>query len=435
MLKNERIYMLLNKWIFTILLILSIAILTTINNYYFYAHVARENERGAERIKILINNTLQLCQENTIDSSVCNKTIVETIQDVSKYYYYTTGTTLKDFHNNILWKKTRNKHDKIAVLHIDITLPDLNTSTVAEFNIENKWSNTNVGLSVFRSMTFSITQLIDIYNNKGMEEAWNFFTTVAWYRSRPTIGFTVFSFILLLLYKQREDDRIKMEEKKDDEIKLIHEEKLKTEKELEITEQLAQDTTVEKNMIEKRLMIEKKLIEKKYTEVYHKLKQYDEIINPPINTLNFDDLISLDTSGIGNKFRKTIEKLFLPIFKYQFNYEAKNLSEAIYKLSEKNIVSKEAKNYADIIRVYGNIDSHYNDQDNITKDEVIALANYVIKIVEEIVEKKLLSINIEKANNQQNTSETTNSKLSTNEKKSTGQKKHFDKETKKWVIE
>ena len=136
--------------------------------------------------------------------------------------------------------------------------------------------------------------------------------------------------------------------------------------------------------------------EKKYTGIYNKLKQYDDVINPPINTLNFDDLISLDTSGIGNKFRKTIEKLLLPIFKFKFNYEAKNLSEAIYKLSESNIISKEAKNFADIIRVYGNIDSHYNNQDNITKDEVIALANYVIKIVEEIVEKELLSINIEK---------------------------------------
>jgi len=415
--------MLLNKWVFTFLLILSIVTLTTINNYYFYDYIEINNKDNANKMKILINNTLQQCQENEINSSTCNKNIIKTIEDMSNYYHYTTRVTIKDFHSDILYEKRKYDHDKVSVLHIYITLPNLNTSAIAKFNIKNRWSNDNVGLSVFRSMTFSVAQLIDIYNKQGIEKTWSFFTHVAWIRSRPAIGFAIFSFILLLLYKQREEDRIKMEEKKDDEIKLLHEKKLKTEKELEITEQLAQNITSEKNMVEKRLNIEKKLIEEKYTAIYHKLKQYDKIINPPINTLNFDDLISLDTGGIGNKFRKTIEKLLLPIFQYNFNYEAKNLSEAIYKLSERGFISKEAKNYADIIRVYGNIDSHYNNQENITKDEVVALANYIIKIVEEIVKNNLLTIKTQEKN------------ITTiiASKESTGKKKYFNKETNKWI--
>lgn len=368
--------MLSNKWIFTLLLILSITVLTLINNYYFYAHVARENDRGAERIKILVNRTLALCKENNIDSSSCNKTLIETIDDVSKYYYYTTETVVKDSTGNNLWEKERNEHDKVSVLNIEILLPDLATSTTATFSIQDKWSNSNIVLSVFRSMTFSITQLIEIYNSNGIERAWKHFTSVAWYRSRPTIGFTLFTFILLWLYRNREKDQIKEQEEKDAKLK-------NTFKKNTLLE-------AEKNV----LAAEKEKLEAKYNKIYTKLQKYDYIINPPINTLNFNDLISIDTSGIGNKFRKTIEKLILPIYQYQFNEKAKNLSEATWKLVDKNILSQEAQNYINIIRIYGNMDSHYNEQDNISKDEVLALANYVILIVEEIVQKDLLNVHI-----------------------------------------
>lgn len=420
--------MLLNKWIFSLLLITSIAILTTINNYFFYDHVASENKRGAERVKMLISNILKSCKENDIASSTCNKQIIDTMHDVSKYYYYTTETTIKDIEGNTLWEKSKNEHDKVAILNISINLPDLKTSTLASFNIQHKWDNSNVALSVLRSMTFSVVQLVDIYNNRGIEKTLEFFKKVAWKRTRPALSFAVFSFILLWIYKRREEDRIKMEVKKDAEIKANFEEELERKKQLEKAVRTAEETT-------EILETEKELTEQKYTELYNKLKQYDNIINPPINTLNFDDLISLDTGGIGNKFRKTIEKLLLPIFQYQFNYEAKNLSEAIYKLSEGKVISKEVKNYADIIRVYGNIDSHYNDQDNITKDEVIALANYVIKIVEEIVENKLLSITIKETQEKNYTTVIPSTEHPIIKKESTGKKKYFDKETKKWITE
>lgn len=369
-------FMLSNKWVFTLLLILSITVLTLINNYYFYAHVARENERGAERIQILINNTLELCKENQINSSNCNKQLIETIHDVSKYYYYTTETVIKDATGKTLWEKERNEHDKVSVLNIEVLLPDLDTSTTATFNIVHKWSNSNIALSVFRSMTFSITQLIEIYNNNGLVKTWDFFTSVAWYRSRPTIGFTIFTFILLWLYRNREKDQIKAEEEKDEILK---------------------DTFKKNTLLEAektKLTEEKEQIEAKFNKIYTKLQKYDYIINPPINTLNFSDLISMDTSGIGNKFRKTLEKLLLPIFQSQFNYKAKNLSEATKKLVEKNILSQKVQNYADIIRIYGNMDSHYNEQDNISKDEIIALANYIILIVEEIAQKDLFPVHI-----------------------------------------
>ena len=52
-----------NKSIFIGVVVLSIAILTGINNYYFYAHDARENNRNAEKIRIIVNDNsiLYLC--------------------------------------------------------------------------------------------------------------------------------------------------------------------------------------------------------------------------------------------------------------------------------------------------------------------------------------------------------------------------------------
>ena len=50
-----------NKYIFSGLIVLSISILTGINNFYFYSHVARENDRNAEKIRIIVDEKLALC--------------------------------------------------------------------------------------------------------------------------------------------------------------------------------------------------------------------------------------------------------------------------------------------------------------------------------------------------------------------------------------
>ena len=348
----------MNNFIFYLMLLFFITILTAVNNYYFYAHVYDSSARNALQLESILNTVPK-------NDDKYQTKIIDLAKAFSTKAYY--NDTL-EVSGDISWEKPLISWDKVVSSKIKIKLYDSNGEKTHDYYFSVNFDYKLYLISIVRSMTFSALDFLDDSYNVGIKQAIIEYKKYhAFKRSRPTIGFALFGFILLWLYREREKKRIKMNEIKDYEIK----------------EKFIRELEDEKNRLEV-----------KYTEIYEKLQQYDKIINPPINTLTFSDLISLDTSGIGNKFRKTIEKLFFQIFKYKFNYDAANLSEAIYKLSDKNIISKEAKNYADIIRVYGNIDSHYNNQDSISKDEVIALANYVIKIVEEIEKKKLLSIEI-----------------------------------------
>ncbi len=354
-----------NKYVFFGFLIFSIMILTAINNYYFYAHVARENKRSANQFEVLVKNSLDICIENEINPQICTKKLIQNLEKMTSHTYYLTSAILKDFQGNILWQKSRNEHDKVAIVSLEIILPDLNNSNDITYNDTYEWSNANIALSVYRSMTFSATYLWDIYEEKGLEEAIKKFFTVAWYRSRPAIGFTLFTILLFWLYRNRERKLLTKEREKEEELR----------------------KTFKKNEL---LTLKTEELEAKYKIVYDDLKKYDNVLNPPINTLTFSHLVAQDTAELGTKFRKTLEKLLFPIYRKTFDREPKSLSDTIYKLEKNKIITAPVAHKADIVRMYGNLSSHFNETAGLSKEESIYLAGYIIEIVEELVAKDLL---------------------------------------------
>ena len=126
-------------------------------------------------------------------------------------------------------------------------------------------------------------------------------------------------------------------------------------------------------------------------EVYSKLKKYDHIINPPVNTLNADSLFDGDIDEVGTKFRKVAEKIIFKVYEKSIgkrDYRL-DLNEAIYQLNKNGTISDTAKNYLSIVRVYGNLSSHYSEK-TISRIEVITVASALLNVLEEIVEKNLL---------------------------------------------
>ena len=69
--------------------------------------------------------------------------------------------------------------------------------------------------------------------------------------------------------------------------------------------------------------------------------------------------------------------------------EAAKLANELNELNEKRILSDAAKNYISIVRVYGNISSHYSDN-VICKEEAIAIASSLLNVIDEIYERNLL---------------------------------------------
>lgn len=160
-------------------------------------------------------------------------------------------------------------------------------------------------------------------------------------------------------------------------------------------------------------------------KIENKLKEHqDKLV---FNANEFIALYQLDSSGLGNKYRKTLEKILLPIFQYYMDYKAEDLGKAIHHLGKNNILTSSCIHYANIIRIYGNLDSHYRS-DEITRNEILSLTYRLIFILDEIEEKKLLYVDIDKVDQLQMSLQETNLNSYTIKTK-----KYYDKETSKWI--
>jgi hypothetical protein len=371
-----------NRYFFWGAWIFLITLLSGINNYYFYSHVERTAERDAKQIKAVIevekkcNLSKKLCENHIIEVS---KVFAEEASENYNRSFKILGSD-----KQLIWKCIPKKQYRDTVAGTDITLilskqfpPKLQYST---------YLDTQAFLfSIFKSMTFSITDIASITYSDGFKKALEHEKTF-WKRSRPAIGFAIFSFLILWVYRKRENHLIRRQEEKEQEMIA----KFKDE-----SEKISTDVNE--------------------TELYSKFTLYDYILNPPINTLTFKDLILMDTNGIGNKFRKVIEKIFFPIVVKNLNTNPRDLKEAIYLLYDNKMISSKAQIYATLIRLYGNMDSHYNENSEITKEEIHVLAFRLISIVEEVIENNLFDPTIELT------------------KSTPNKKKKFDKESQKWV--
>jgi hypothetical protein len=370
-----------NRYFFWGAWILLITLLSGINNYYFYSHVERTAERDAKQIKAVI----ELEKKCNLSKKLCENHIIE----VSKVFAeeasenYNRSFKVLDSDKQLIWKCIPKKKYRDTVAGTDITLI-LSKQFPPKLQYSTYFDTQAFLFSIFKSMTFSITDIATITYSDGLKKALEHEKTF-WKRSRPAIGFAIFSFLILWVYKKRENHIIKRQE--DKERDLI--DKFKRESE-----------EISKNVNE--------------TELFSKFIQYDYILNPPINTLTFKDLITMDTNGIGNKLRKVLEKIFYPIVVVNLKLEPRDLNEAIQLLYRNKIISSKTQIYSTLIRLYGNMDSHYNENTEITKEEINILAFRLISIIDEIIDNNLFIPTIETVKNSR-------------------KKKKFDQESKKWI--
>lgn len=365
-----------NKGVFFIYLLFGITILTAINNYYFYMHVKRSSGRNANQLASIIKSQ----NKSGCNNEIFIKNILNITKAFSKNAYYNDTIQVKLRNGKILWEKPIKSWDKVVKSDIEVLIG----SCVATLTYKVSFDTALYLKSIVRSLTFSATDfLYDVYR-MGIEDAIKEYKKYhAFYRSRPTIGFAIFTFIILWLYRKRDQELIKEQQLKEQEAFK------KFQKELQHHEDSSQ---------------------KSLEEIRDKLKKHQDKLSFDAN--KFIDFYKLDASSLGNKYRKTLEKVMYSIFQYHMNYKAENLGQAIYELGLKKIISDTSRNYANIIRLYGNIDSHYNDV-QITNNEILALAHKLLFILDEINKKQLMIVDISKQKT----------------------RKFYDKTAKKWVEE
>ncbi len=350
--------LLANRYVFWGVWLFFVTILTGINNYYFYEFVEDTSSRNADQLNnaILVQSS---CLNGTQSATLCKNTIISLIKAHSEKSFYNHSLIVLENNGTVIWK---HLYPRKAVAGSDIKIKFGSQDKNITLTYSTFFGKPEFLMSVFKSMTFSIGDLIPIIYNQGVKSSIeNFKKKKMFHRTRPTIGFALFSFLILWLYRKRENQ-------------------------VEIVQKIKEQAIIDEFKHE-IMKISNSFNE---NELYNQFIKFDYIINPPINTLTFKDIILMDTSGIGNKLRKVLEKIFFSIVIEKLNAEPRDLKEAIHLLYHNKIISSKTQIYATLIRLYGNMDSHYSENTKITKEEINVLALRLISIIEEILKNNLL---------------------------------------------
>ena len=358
--KIKEQFSLTNKFFYWSLFIILTTILTGINNYYFYAHIKSATDRNNQLLEDILRNYEEISKDTEISQDFINN-IKLISQAFLKKPSYTNSLIIKT-EEAIIFEKPGNNYPKVIDSNIEIILSN-NQNTIKEYKANVNFNKWNLYHPIVNSMTFSILDIFDKINDNETTilKLKQFITKTVIPRSQPTIGFAILIYFVLFLSKKRTYKLKELQEKEDSKIKKEFQEDLKNNIEIKNTS-IIQD----------------------------KITKYDAILNPPINTLKFENLFD-DLDTIGTKFRKVTEKIIFKVYEEQIGKRPlrMSLSTAVYQLHEKGILSDTAKNYISIVRVYGNISSHYSDS-TICREEAIAIASSLLNVIDEVYEKNLL---------------------------------------------
>ena len=279
--------LLTNIYFFIGVIILLVAVLTGINNFYFYVHVERSSNRNAEQLESILENEIIFCRENRISGKRYRENIKNLVENFSKKAYYNDSLILKHEEGYIIWEKEKTDWDKVVASNIEIIIPKLKSDNILYYDAKVEFDYFAFLNSIFRSMSLSIfdvskkiindtmitnedeklfqdienkikkikglkkglkpyvkkkyeSELLDkeliIYNNLRKEilqnevsnnelEAYDIIKNkkynqelssedfeTYWYRSRPAIGFTIFTIILIWVFRRREHEIKRLED-------------------------------------------------------------------------------------------------------------------------------------------------------------------------------------------------------------------------------
>ncbi len=281
---GNKYFTLTNKYFYWVIFIILIGILTLANNYYFYSHVERSSKRDAKQLNLILENQINYCKMNNVEVNSCNNLLINTINSFSKNAYYNDTIVIdgQDLQKESLSDKVVKSDIKVDLLK-DNSYENYKYSYTVNFDIYKYL------FSVFNSMTFSITDIINISYHESIKKAFEKFNYSYWYRSRPVIVFAIFTYLILWFSRKRTYKLAELQEQKDKRLQ----------------EEFEQDI----------LMIDLDKRNELSYQVKQKIIQYNSIINPPINHLNIEDIFEKELDNIGTKFRKVTEKIIFEVYR------------------------------------------------------------------------------------------------------------------------
>lgn len=188
------------------------------------------------------------------------------------------------------------------------------------------------------------------------------FQNTYWYRSRITLCFAIFTYLILWLSRKRLEEQRKKEDEFD--------------KQIEEATQNQVDILTKQNKLEEE-----------YKSVCEQFKQYESFVRFAFEDTSIDELLEKNRRILGNMFRLVAEKIVYSIYENEIGPIIKKrdtLDSCLQEIKPLNLLSIQAINALYAVKNFGNDSSHYTKDRNETSFvKTIVIAKDLIDVIEE----------------------------------------------------
>lgn len=352
-----------NKYIFYTLVGIIVFILTYINNHFFYNYVEIRDKQEITTLAKTIHNKLNHCKES----------LNECVEDVNKYLVelkpyvevHVLGNSGKEL---VEYKNIKERHLDRKIVELENYLKE-NKRYELKISVI-KYSTPVIFFTTIKSITFSIDDILREISKNGFSKAYEWYMNDAIYlRSLHVIVFGFFTIFLMKLLQFRQ---FQYSNELNQQNLLI----------VNLSKDLVDSKEIEnelKNMLDE--------LKTKDIDLFSKMNQYNSIINPPIDLLKYNDIISLDPESIIFKCRKVLEKIISEIYAKNIgDIDFKSLDVMIKELQINKLLNKKALSYANTIKAFGNISAHpdFKNPFEFTQNDAKIISNALILLIEEL---------------------------------------------------
>lgn len=207
---------------------------------------------------------------------------------------------------------------------------------------------------------------------------------IYWLRSRPFIGFTIFTVLILFIFRKRTEQlqKIHLEEKEKIEADARAEELIR------IAEIERLEAEIERKTQEQAEMLQRQNQLKEEAErVCAQFNQYQDFVKFAFENTPIDELLDKNRRILGNIFRLVAEKIVYSIYENEIRPVVKkrdNLDSCLQEIKPLNLLSGQAINALYAVKNFGNDNSHYSrDADRTSLAKTIVIASDLIYIIKE----------------------------------------------------
>lgn len=204
----------------------------------------------------------------------------------------------------------------------------------------------------------------------------NNFKEIYWFRSRPFIGFAIFTFLLLYLFTKRTEL-----------LKKIHLEQLNiSEEKSKIIQQELEEQIEKRIRLEEENLQKQNRLEEERKSICNQFQNYSNFVKFAFLDTSIEELLEKNNRVLGTMFRLIAEKIVFSVYekKIKARNSYDNLDSCLKEISNFKILSKNSINALYSVKQFGNTSAHYSiDNEDISLIRTIVVARDLIVVIEE----------------------------------------------------